>query len=323
MTTGIVFDIREFTIHDGPGIRTTVFLKGCPLACSWCHNPEGLDPVPQVMRSSTGDRSVGRRYAASELADLLGRQASILASNEGGVTFSGGEPLSQAAFVADVVDRLPGVHVVLDTSGFGRQHAFIALARRANLVYFDLKVMEPTAHRRWTGQDNASILRNLALLAELRRPFVARVPLVPGVTDTFENLTAIAAAVASQPTLLRVELLPYNRAAGGKYAVRSAGRRLRGRGPVVRRDPAPGDRLRDVLPLARPGTGRRAAGGAGRGRDGRRAAARRPVRGQSRPDARNSPSGTDQRPPVLRRDRLPPRLQRRTDHAGAGGLGVP
>src|SRR5665811_2089146 len=96
MTTGIVFDVREFTIHDGPGIRTTVFLKGCPLACAWCHNPEGLDTAPQVMRSSTGDRTVGRRYEAAELAELLSRQASILASSEGGVTFSGGEPLAQA-----------------------------------------------------------------------------------------------------------------------------------------------------------------------------------------------------------------------------------
>ena len=69
MTTGTVFDIREFTIHDGPGIRTTVFLKGCPLACTWCHNPEGLDPAPQVMRSSAGERTVGRRYEAAELAE--------------------------------------------------------------------------------------------------------------------------------------------------------------------------------------------------------------------------------------------------------------
>lgn len=134
------------------------------------------------------------------------------------MTFSGGEPLAQATFVAEVIDLLPGVHVVLDTSGFGGQDVFVALARRADLVFFDLKVMDPVAHRRWTGQDNAPILRNLALLADLRRPFIARVPLVPGVTDTNENLTAIAAAVASQPTLVRVELLPYNRAAGGKYA---------------------------------------------------------------------------------------------------------
>lgn len=218
MTSGIVFDIREFTIHDGPGIRTTVFLKGCPLACTWCHNPEGLDPAPQVMRWSTGDRTVGRPYEAAELAEILSRQASILSSSEGGVTFSGGEPLAQATFVAEIIDLLPGVHVVLDTSGFGGKDAFVALARRADLVFFDLKIMDPVVHRRWTGQDNAPILRNLARLAELRRPFVARVPLVPGVTDTSENLTAIAAAVASQPTLLRVDLLPYNRAAGGKYA---------------------------------------------------------------------------------------------------------
>ena len=218
MTSGIVFDIREFTIHDGPGIRTTVFLKGSPLACTWCHNPEGLDPAPQVMRSPMDERIAGRCYEAAELAELLRRQASILASNEGGVTFSGGEPLAQSSFVAEVIDLLPGVHVVLDTSGFGGKDAFVGLARRADLVFFDLKIMDPVAHRRWTGQDNAPILRNLARLAELRRPFVARVPLVPGVTDTSENLTAIAAAVASQPTLLRVDLLPYNRAAGGKYA---------------------------------------------------------------------------------------------------------
>jgi len=217
LTTGIVFDVREFTIHDGPGIRTTVFMKGCPLACTWCHNPEGLDHAPQVMRSPMGDRTVGRRYEAAELGELLSRQASILESNEGGVTFSGGEPLAQARFVAEVIDLLPGVHIVVDTSGFGGKDAFMALARRADLVHFDLKVMDPVAHRRWTGQDNAPVLRNLALLAELGRPFVARVPLVPGVTDTNENLTAIAAVVASQPTLVRVDLLPYNRAAGGKY----------------------------------------------------------------------------------------------------------
>ncbi len=218
MTTGLVFDVREFTIHDGPGIRTTVFMKGCPLACTWCHNPEGLDSGPGVMRSSTGLRTVGRRYGAAELAEILSGQAGILAASEGGVTFSGGEPLAQAAFVAEVTDLLGGVHVVLDTSGFGGKEAFVMLARRADLVLFDLKLVDPAAHRRWTGQDNAPILRNLALLAELGRPFVARVPLVPGVTDTSANLSAIASLVAGNRMLVRVDLLPYNGAAGGKYA---------------------------------------------------------------------------------------------------------
>ncbi len=218
MSSGVVFDIREFTLHDGPGIRTTVFLKGCPLACSWCHNPEGLRREPQVMRSPLGERIVGRRYDADELAAIIRRQAGILASNEGGLTFSGGEPLAQWRFVADVIDRLPGLHVVLDTSGFGPDRAFRALALRAQLVHFDLKLVDPDAHRRWTGRDNAPILRNLVTLRRLDRPFVIRVPLIPGVTDTAANLTAIAGLVLGSRQLVRVDLLPYNRAAGGKYA---------------------------------------------------------------------------------------------------------
>lgn len=215
--TGIVFDIREFTVHDGPGIRTTVFMKGCPLRCAWCHNPEGLARVPQVMTSAAGERVVGREYTASNLANIINRQAEVLRSNEGGVTFSGGEPLAQAAFVADAIDRLEGVHVVLDTSGYAPQHDFKTVAGRADLVFFDLKIMDPKTHCRYTGRDNAPILRNLRMLAELGKPFHIRVPLVPGVTDTDENLAAIAEAVDGIPGLVSVDLLAYNQAAGGKY----------------------------------------------------------------------------------------------------------
>src|SRR5512147_2306707 len=106
MTSGTVFDIKEFTVHDGPGLRTTVFMKGCPLACMWCHNPEGQSLKPQVMISPAGRRLAGAEYTPSELAALLNRQAPIFRANEGGVTFSGGEPLMQARFVADVIDLL-------------------------------------------------------------------------------------------------------------------------------------------------------------------------------------------------------------------------
>lgn len=218
MTRGIVFDIREFTIHDGPGARTTVFLKGCPLRCTWCHNPEGQSMEPQLMRSAAGERIVGRAYEAEELAAILLDQAPILALNGGGVTFSGGEPLMQAAFVADVIDGLGGMHVVLDTSGYAPADAFRAVAGRSDLIYFDLKLVDPGEHLRWTGAANDLVLANLGLLAELGRPFVARLPLVPGVTDTPDNLSEIARLLAGCPTLQRVELLPYNRAAGGKYA---------------------------------------------------------------------------------------------------------
>lgn len=218
MPAGIVFDIREFTIHDGPGLRTTVFLKGCPLRCAWCHNPEGLSPHPEVLNTQSGPCLTGREYTADELASLLARQADVLRAGEGGVTFSGGEPLFQAAFVAEVLDRLPPLHVVLDTSGFGEEDAFSRLAERVDLVYFDLKLMDPAKHRHYTGQDNGLILRNLDQLATLATPCVIRVPLVPGVTDTPENLAAIAHRAAALPGLVRVDLLSYNRAAGGKYA---------------------------------------------------------------------------------------------------------
>jgi pyruvate formate lyase activating enzyme len=222
MVRGIVFDIREFAVHDGPGIRTTVFLKGCPLACTWCHNPESQSRLPQVMRSPHGERIAGRVYTSDELAEILNRQAAILTANEGGVTFSGGEPLLQAAFVAQVIDRLHGLHVLLDTSGYGSCRAFQLLLQRSQLVYFDLKLIDPALHRQFTGRDNARILQNLRLLSASGVPFVVRVPLVPGVTDSDENLRAIASTVCGLPGLIGVDLLPYNRAAGAKYA--AAGR---------------------------------------------------------------------------------------------------
>jgi pyruvate formate lyase activating enzyme len=222
MQTGIVFDIREFSIHDGPGLRTSVFLKGCPLRCAWCHNPEGISPEPQTLNTPGGERTCGQRYTSAELAELLNRQADLLRAGEGGVTFSGGEPLLQAAFVAEVLDQLTPLHVVLDTSGFGDADAFEQLASRVDLVYFDLKLMDPQLHRGYTGHDNRPILMNLARLAAGNVPCVVRVPLVPGVTDTQQNLEAIARTVARLPNLVRVDLLRYNRAAGGKY--RACGR---------------------------------------------------------------------------------------------------
>jgi len=227
MSVGCVFDIREFTVHDGPGIRTTVFLKGCPLRCNWCHNPEGLSPFSQTLRTVAGERLVGEIYTDEELARIISRQSSILCLGEGGVTFSGGEPLAQAGFLAEVISRLEGVHVILDTSGYAPEGDFRKVVVLCDLIHFDLKLMDPGAHRRFTGVDNAPILRNLAILAELGVPTVIRVPLVPGVTDTMANLEAIAMAAntlvagsisaAGTGSLVRVDLLPYNKAAGGKY----------------------------------------------------------------------------------------------------------
>jgi len=221
MTSGIIFDIKEFAIHDGPGIRTTVFLKGCPMSCMWCHNPEGQSRQPQVFRSLAGERIAGKEYRAIELATLLNQQVDILRDNEGGLTFSGGEPLLQADFVAEVIDLLDDVHILLDTSGYGQEQDFRRLVNRSDLVFFDLKLIDGIVHQHYTGCDNVLILRNLHLLNELGKPFVIRVPLVPGVTDTSQNLADIVQTLRDLSGLQRVDLLPYNKAAGSKY--RSAG----------------------------------------------------------------------------------------------------
>ena len=230
MARGVIFDIKEFAVHDGPGVRTTVFLKGCPLRCSWCHNPEGISPRPQAMYGVAGERVAGREMSPQELAGILRRQAAVLVACEGGVTFSGGEPLMQAEFVAETVGLLEDLRagpsgerlqVLLDTSGYASERAFRTVLRCCDLVYFDLKLMDPAAHRRYTGVDTAPILRNLAILAGSGVPFVIRVPLIPGVTDTDDNLAALAQAAQGLAGLLRVDLLSYNKAAGGKY--RAAG----------------------------------------------------------------------------------------------------
>ena len=217
MTTGIVFDVREFTVHDGPGIRTSVFLKGCPLRCSWCHNPEGQSRQLQSIRSPAGERVAGKEYNALELAGLLSKQAEIFKANEGGVTFSGGEPLLQSEFVAQVIDLLDDIHVLLDTSGYASEQDFRRVAERSNLIFYDLKLIDRAAHRRYAGVDNDPILRNLRVMSGMGVPFVIRVPLVPGVTDTDSNLAAIADTVSGLDGLVRVDLLPYNKAAGAKY----------------------------------------------------------------------------------------------------------
>ncbi len=217
-TTGVIFDIKEFAVHDGPGIRLTVFMKGCALRCMWCHNPESLSLKPQTMASPAGDRISGAQRTSEDIAGVINTQAEILRLNNGGVTFSGGEPLMQAPFVSEVIDRLDNVHVLLDTSGYAHEDALRSVVARSDLVYFDIKLVDPDAHRKYTGVDNAPILRNLTIASNMDVDLVIRIPLVPGVTDTDGNLAAIAEIAHALPSLSGIELLPYNRAAGGKYA---------------------------------------------------------------------------------------------------------
>ncbi len=215
--TGVVYKIKELAVHDGPGIRTTVFMKGCPLRCSWCHNPEGLTETPVVMRGPR-ERIVGIKYTSGELAEVILEHEDFLRQNRGGVTFSGGEPLQNHAFLAEVIEALDGrVHVAVDTCGYAGNGAFRRIADMADLILYDLKIMDERLHIRFTGKSNKPILRNLETAFEMEKKLLIRVPLIPEITDTIENLSAIASFLSRFDGPVQVELLPYNKAAGAKY----------------------------------------------------------------------------------------------------------
>ena len=214
--TGRVFEIREFTLHDGPGVRTTVFMKGCPLRCAWCHNPEGQSFETETMTRANGERVVcGQDWSAAALAEELLRNADIMAQSGGGVTFSGGEPLAQAGFLLEVIPLLKkgGVQLAVETSGHVPLADYRAVVSQMDFVYQDVKLLNADAFRRWTGGDLALVLANIAYLRTSGVPFVFRVPCVPGVNDSAEDRAAFDAFAAGA----KVEYLPFNAAAGAKY----------------------------------------------------------------------------------------------------------
>jgi len=249
MAKGIIFDIKEFTIQDGPGIRITVFFKGCSLRCQWCHNPEGLSFEPELMvresscihcgkcRIGCGHaecksfsrclkicplglvKAVGAGFDSSELAVKLKMYQDFIKINQGGITLSGGEPLAQPEFLIDLLRELKPLHTAVETSGYSSQQLFRQVAELADLILFDIKHTNPQVHRQYTGVDNEPILKNLDLLIKMGKKFIARVPLIPGVNDSAENMENTAILLRNASGLERVELMPYNLFAGAKYTV--------------------------------------------------------------------------------------------------------
>jgi len=245
---GNVFSIEEFSVYDGPGIRTTVFLKGCPLKCSWCHNPEGQRKQCEIVRSPNGCimcgkceqyarvlegrrvfteesikkcpmnllRICGEKMASDELCERLFKNERIL-RNGGGVTFSGGEPFVQSEFMIECLKKLKGrLHTAIQTSGYCIFEKFCQGTQIADYILFDIKLMDNRLHQIYTGVSNKCILDNFDFLARGSTEFVVRTPLVPGVTDTRENLEEIAKLLRHYG-INYIELLPYNKMAGGKY----------------------------------------------------------------------------------------------------------
>lgn len=242
---GVIFDIKEFALGDGDGIRTTVFMKGCPLRCIWCHNPEGLSPNPELYEKHNGCRNcglckapcsheeckpynrclhicpmdlisvAGRQIDSSELSEKLMAGAAIYRSSGGGITVSGGEPLMQADFVYELLLSLRGkVHRAIETSGYADEETFRRVASECDLVIMDIKLMDDELHKKYTGVSNERILKNARWLISSGIKHLFRTPLIPGITDTDENLRAISEFIGDE----KIELLPYNALAPAKYA---------------------------------------------------------------------------------------------------------
>ena len=257
---GLVFDVDTFAVHDGPGIRMAVYLKGCPLACLWCHSPESHRPEPEVILLrdrctlcgrcvASCPRSVHRIEGNRHLIDggdclacgmcvdgcpsgalaikgYLVSAASLVAKavrlkpffehSGGGVTLTGGEVTSQVRFTAAVLMgcQAHGIHTAIETCGACNWERLRALVEHADLVLYDLKLADSDQHRLWTGATNRQVLANLRRLAPYNVQI--RVPLVPGITDTEENLRGIG-RLMRRAGLARVALLPYNSSAGAKY----------------------------------------------------------------------------------------------------------
>lgn len=254
---GTIFDIKEFAIYDGPGVRQTVFMKGCPLRCAWCHNPEGLKGIPELGVSSAScahcgkcrsvctaenwnerymrnekcslcgecisvcpmglRRIYGKIYTPEELAGRILDKADYYAKMGGGVTFSGGEPLMQHEFLTEVLTLLPNVHKAIETSAYADADVFAAVVSQLDYVIMDIKCVSSEVHRKYTGVSNEKILSNYRRLRELAKPHTVRIPLIEGVNHTKENLEATAKLLHGDEFLEKVELLPYQKTAGAKY----------------------------------------------------------------------------------------------------------
>ena len=249
MSTGRVFSIEEFSTYDGPGIRMTIFMKGCPLRCMWCHNPEGQRFEKEMVRSPNGCLSCGSctrkgeeltgepclvpesvgvcprglvrvsgvDYKSEELVAKIEKNIAILNMSGGGVTFSGGEPLAYWRFVLECLRLLRGkTGRALQTSGYAPIGVFTTVLEECDFVLFDLKHMDSEIHKRYTGFGNERILENYRVLAASGKEFITRIPLIPTVNDTEENIRATASFM-SELGVSKIELLPYNKMAGGKY----------------------------------------------------------------------------------------------------------
>ena len=226
MINGIVTDIQRASVHDGPGIRTTVFLKGCPLQCAWCHNPECIDFKPQTMYYPEKCIGCGQceKGCFSEARVICGKEMSVeevlrqvlldktYYDEEGGVTISGGEPLAQKEFLSAILDacKSEGIHTAIETSLIYFDEEIF---RKVDLVMADLKIWDDETHKIYTGVSNKRIKEHFRRLDQLHIPIIARTPVIPEITQGIDKISEFLKELKS---IEKYELLPYHPLGGAK-----------------------------------------------------------------------------------------------------------
>lgn len=219
---GTIFDIKKYAIHDGPGIRTTVFLKGCPLNCWWCHNPEGIKKEPERAPDFEGgfklnpspDKPdlIGQEVTDEDLFKEIIKDRIYYEESGGGVTFSGGEPLLQPDFLASMLAkcRKEDIHTALDTCGEVDFDTIANLAPKIDFFLYDIKLIDDGEHRKYTGASNEKILANLKKLSKRDSKINLRFPVIPGITDSSDNIEGIIDFVKDLGGICKINLLPYH-----------------------------------------------------------------------------------------------------------------
>lgn len=226
---GLIFNIKRYAIHDGPGIRITFFMKGCPLSCWWCHNPEGGSPKPQKVErvDRIGEREfrvieeVGKYYTPGEILTIAEKERIFMEESDGGITFSGGEPLLQPDFIEESLKlfKKAGIHTTIDTSGYTSDDIIRRVMPFTDLFLFDLKHLDSDKHTEFTGVGNKRILENLSLLISEKKKIFLRFPVIPGFNDDENHLKRVRdfASGLDSDSVTGIYLLPYHHIGSSKY----------------------------------------------------------------------------------------------------------